>query len=84
MTGAIPPLIQYSFMAWCSVKAQGQLDGGELSVYTPAALTALKMTPVSMARRMCGHHSRCGHVGGQDRGPATSGDRSPVVSPIEL
>jgi hypothetical protein len=26
MRGAIPPLAQYSFMAWCSVKkAQGQL-----------------------------------------------------------
>jgi hypothetical protein len=25
MCGAIPPLPQYAFMAWCSVKAQGQL-----------------------------------------------------------
>jgi len=25
MCGAIPPLSQYAFMAWCSVKAQGQL-----------------------------------------------------------
>jgi hypothetical protein len=25
MREAIPPLPQYSFMAWCSVKAQGQL-----------------------------------------------------------
>jgi hypothetical protein len=25
MTGAIPPLPQYAFMAWCLVKAQGQL-----------------------------------------------------------
>jgi hypothetical protein len=25
MSGAIPPLPQYAFMAWCSVKAQGQL-----------------------------------------------------------
>jgi hypothetical protein len=25
MRGAIPPLPQYVFMAWCSVKAQGQL-----------------------------------------------------------
>jgi hypothetical protein len=24
MCGAIPPLPQYAFMAWCSVKAQGQ------------------------------------------------------------
>jgi hypothetical protein len=24
MHGAIPPLSQYAFMAWCSVKAQGQ------------------------------------------------------------
>jgi hypothetical protein len=25
MRGAIPPILQYTFMAWCSVKAQGQL-----------------------------------------------------------
>jgi len=25
MSGAIPALPQYAFMAWCSVKAQGQL-----------------------------------------------------------
>jgi len=25
MSGAIPPLPQYAFMMWCSVKAQGQL-----------------------------------------------------------
>jgi hypothetical protein len=25
MSGAIPPLLQYAFMEWCSVKAQGQL-----------------------------------------------------------
>jgi len=25
MSGAVPPLPQYAFMAWCSVKAQGQL-----------------------------------------------------------
>jgi hypothetical protein len=25
MSGAIPPLPQYAFMAWCSVKEQGQL-----------------------------------------------------------
>jgi hypothetical protein len=25
MSGAIVPLPQYAFMAWCSVKAQGQL-----------------------------------------------------------
>jgi hypothetical protein len=25
MSGAIPPLPQYAFMAWCLVKAQGQL-----------------------------------------------------------
>jgi hypothetical protein len=24
MSGAIPPLPQYAFMAWCLVKAQGQ------------------------------------------------------------
>jgi hypothetical protein len=25
MRGAIPPLFQYALVAWCSVKAQGQL-----------------------------------------------------------
>jgi hypothetical protein len=25
MRGAIPPLLQYAFMAWCSVKGRGQL-----------------------------------------------------------
>jgi len=25
MSGAMPPLPQYAFMAWCSVKAQGQI-----------------------------------------------------------
>jgi len=25
MSGAIPPLLQYAFMAWCSVKAQGEI-----------------------------------------------------------
>jgi hypothetical protein len=25
MSGAVPPLPHYAFMAWCSVKAQGQL-----------------------------------------------------------
>jgi hypothetical protein len=25
MSGAVPPLPQYTFMPWCSVKAQGQL-----------------------------------------------------------
>jgi hypothetical protein len=25
MSGTIPPLPQYAFMAWCSVKAQGQI-----------------------------------------------------------
>jgi len=25
MSGAIPPIPQYVFMAWCLVKAQGQL-----------------------------------------------------------
>jgi hypothetical protein len=25
MSGAIPPLLQYAFMAWCSVKAEVQL-----------------------------------------------------------
>jgi hypothetical protein len=37
MNGAIPPLPQYAFMAWCSVKAQGQL-------YLTLPLTYLQLT----------------------------------------
>jgi hypothetical protein len=33
MSGAILPHPQYAFMAWCSVKAQGQLHP-KLSMYT--------------------------------------------------
>jgi hypothetical protein len=33
MSGAIPPLPQYALMAWCSVKAQGQLYLLPLPVY---------------------------------------------------
>jgi hypothetical protein len=38
MHGTIPPLLQYAFMAWCSVKAQEQLlpyhyvDFGDLGI----------------------------------------------------
>jgi hypothetical protein len=31
MRGAIPPLPQYAFMAWCLVKAQGIRVGSKLS-----------------------------------------------------
>jgi len=33
MHGAIPPLPQYAFMAWCSVKAQGQPNFFTLQVF---------------------------------------------------
>jgi len=39
MSGAIPLLPQYTFMAWCSVKAQGQLY---LYLKTLPAETALR------------------------------------------
>jgi hypothetical protein len=35
MSGTIPPFPQYAFMAWCSVKAQGQLY---LTFYQPGGL----------------------------------------------
>jgi hypothetical protein len=35
MSGAIPPLTQYSFIAWCSVTLQGQL----YLYYLPVRLT---------------------------------------------
>jgi len=34
MRGDIPPLPQYAFMAWCSVKAQGQLYFFTFTFYT--------------------------------------------------
>jgi len=37
MRGAAPPLPPYAFMAWCSVKAQGQLY---LYLYGTVALTS--------------------------------------------
>jgi hypothetical protein len=33
MSGDIPPLPQYAFMAWCSVKAQGQLYLFTITLY---------------------------------------------------
>jgi hypothetical protein len=38
MSGAIPPLLQYVFMAWCLVKAQGQLY---LHLYLPITLVTV-------------------------------------------
>jgi hypothetical protein len=49
MSGAIPPFPQYAFMAWCSVKVQGQLyillDGGEWSTSRPGRFTPGKRNP---------------------------------------
>jgi hypothetical protein len=39
MSGAIPPLLQYTFMEWCLVKAQGQLY-----LYLPLASDVLLTT----------------------------------------
>jgi hypothetical protein len=36
MCGAIPPLPRYAFMAWCSVKAQGQLYLYPINIYVSA------------------------------------------------
>jgi hypothetical protein len=41
MSGAIPPLPQYAFMAWCSVKAQGQLY---LYFYSTASVFSFFLT----------------------------------------
>jgi hypothetical protein len=62
MSGAIPTLSQYAFMAWCSVKAQGQLyltlTGDELhNLYSsPNIIRVIK------ARRLrwAGHVARMG------------------------
>jgi hypothetical protein len=39
MSGSMPPLPQYALMSWCSVKAQGQLDGGKWSASHPGHFT---------------------------------------------
>jgi hypothetical protein len=54
MSGAIPPLPQYVFMALCSVKAQGELylfmNGEFVSVYYPSiSLYGLMDTSVRTA-----------------------------------
>jgi len=57
MRGAIPPLLQYAFMVWYSVKVQGQLysyllfvtsapDGGGWSVSRPSGFTPGKIKDI--------------------------------------
>jgi hypothetical protein len=41
MSGAVHPLSQYAFMAWCSVKAQGQLYLYLMSVHGIHKVNAL-------------------------------------------
>jgi hypothetical protein len=50
MSGAIPPLPQYASMAWCLVKAQGQLYlfhymYASMPLDIPNQLTAMKVKP---------------------------------------
>jgi hypothetical protein len=50
MSGAINPLPQYAFMAWCTVKAQGQLylyliDGTEWSALRLGRFTPREEAP---------------------------------------
>jgi len=52
MSEATPPLPQYALMAWCSVKAQGQIY--------------LYPYPYLFDRRMCGPHSRS-EFGGEEK-----------------
>jgi hypothetical protein len=52
MSGAIPPLLQYVFMAWCSVKAQGQLY-----LYLYLSMTLSRGTSGSVLERLrAGRH----------------------------
>jgi hypothetical protein len=51
MSGAIPPLPQYAFMVWCSVKAQGQLllmlylnNNGKEQKFRPTSLHSHTLT----------------------------------------
>jgi len=49
MSGAIPPLPQYVFMAWCSVKAQGQLYLYRLP-YKPMTSENFNQEPVQLSQ----------------------------------
>jgi hypothetical protein len=45
MRGAILPLPQYAFMAWCSVKAQRQILVSDIHIFV---ITLFSTIPVSM------------------------------------
>jgi hypothetical protein len=49
MRGAIPPLPQYASMAWCSVKAQGQL------YFTLQLHSVYKMKEMGKYSKTCMH-----------------------------
>jgi hypothetical protein len=57
MCGAIPPLLQYTFMARCSVKAQGQLylylftEGGDAQIWGSNGANWLTPQPAAGANR---------------------------------
>jgi len=46
MRGAIPPLSQYAFMAWYSVKVQGQLHAEESTFQKLVVVQLLKTFPL--------------------------------------
>jgi hypothetical protein len=74
MSGAIPPLLQYASMAWCSVKAQGQLylllygfhflslSLGDISLRDATFLKVHDMRPLEHWDRGFESHSRHGCV----------------------
>jgi len=50
MGGAIPPIPQYAFMAWCSVKAPGQLYFGLLVLQDAGTPATVLYTPAEFFR----------------------------------
>jgi hypothetical protein len=61
MSGAVPPLPQYAFMAWCSVKAQGQLYLLLQKCLEKLRVSLVKLTLFLTEIRMEVSHTRVKH-----------------------
>jgi hypothetical protein len=67
MSGDIHPLPQYAFMAWCLVKAQGQL---------------YLFLPYPLDRRLGGPQSRSGRSGEEKNSQPLPGLEPPIIQPL--
>jgi hypothetical protein len=61
MRGAIPPLPQYAFLAWCSVKTQGQLH---LYILPIGLRSDITLNKIPMGRDPACTKVLCHHVPG--------------------